>query len=133
MEKVGAKWNYLSQGFSQKVASTSCFVFNSLPASVDFSCLLIAFANILDQDQAQQNVRPDLDPNCLTHMVLIKSSIQREKYGTINFSDLFTILGLWVLRLAVSHINESDCKIMSPEHYFSWKVYNTIASWDLLK
>ena len=24
------------------------------------------FANSLDQDQAQQNVRPDLDPNCLT-------------------------------------------------------------------
>ena len=33
-------------------------------------------------------------------------------------SDLFTILGLWVLGLVVSHINESRCKLMSPEHYF---------------
>ena len=29
-------------------------------------CLLITFANSLDPDQVQQNVRPDLDPNCLT-------------------------------------------------------------------
>ena len=28
--------------------------------------LLITFANSLDPDQAQQNVGPDLDPNCLT-------------------------------------------------------------------
>ena len=28
--------------------------------------LLTAFANSLDPDQAQQNVGPDLDPNCLT-------------------------------------------------------------------
>ena len=35
-----------------------------------------------------------------------------------NGSDSFTILGLWVLGLAVSHINESNCKLMSPEHYF---------------
>ena len=27
---------------------------------------LIAFANSLDQNQARQNVGPDLDPNCLT-------------------------------------------------------------------
>ena len=30
----------------------------------------------------------------------------------------FTILGLWVLGLAISHFNESNCKHMSPEHYF---------------
>ena len=29
-------------------------------------CLLITFANSFDPDQARQNVRPDLDPNCLT-------------------------------------------------------------------
>ena len=46
--------------------STSSFVFNSLPPRVDFCCLLITFANSLDQDQASQNVGPDLDPNCLT-------------------------------------------------------------------
>ena len=55
-----------SQGFSQKVVSTSYFVFNSLPARGDFCCLLIIFANSLDQDQARQNVGPDLDPNNLT-------------------------------------------------------------------
>ena len=33
-------------------------------------------------------------------------------------SGSFTILGLWVLGLAVSHINESNCKLMSPEHFF---------------
>ena len=40
--------------------------FNSLPASGDFCCLLITFANSLDPDQARQIVGPDLDPNCLT-------------------------------------------------------------------
>ena len=33
----------------------------------------------------------------------------------------FKILGLWVLGLAVSHINESNRKLMSPEHYFNDK------------
>ena len=68
-----AKWKKLepnitnsSQGFSQKVVSTSCSVFNSSPASGDFCCLLITFANSLDPDQARQNVGPDLDSNCLT-------------------------------------------------------------------
>ena len=68
-----AKWknlepndiNIYSQGFNQKVVSTSCFVFNSLPARGDSCCLLITFANSLDPDQARQNVGPDLDPNCL--------------------------------------------------------------------
>ena len=68
-----AKWKKLepneinfSQGFSQKVISTCCFVFNSLPARGDFCCLLITFANSLNPDQARQVVGPDLDPNCLT-------------------------------------------------------------------
>ena len=68
-----AKWKKLeqneinfSQGFSQKVVSTSFFVLNSLPARVNFCCLLITFANSLDPDQAQQNVGPDPDQNCLT-------------------------------------------------------------------
>ena len=57
-----AKWKKLepndinfSQGFSQKVVSTS-FIFNSLPARADFYCLLITFANSLDPDQTRQNV-----------------------------------------------------------------------------
>ena len=65
-----AKWKKLepneihfSQGFSQKVVSTSCFVFNSLPLGATF---VVCFANTLDPDQIQQNVWPNLDPNCLT-------------------------------------------------------------------
>ena len=42
----------------------------------------------------------------------------------------FTILGLWVLGLAVSHVIVSNCKLMSQEHFFSRQVCNTIASWD---
>ena len=68
-----AKWKKLepndinsSQGFSQKVVSTSCFVFNSLPTRADFYCLFITFANNLEPDQARQNVGPDLDPNSLS-------------------------------------------------------------------
>ena len=47
-----------------------------------------------------------------------------------TYSNSFTILGLWVLWLAVSHINESNCKLMSLDYYFSWQVTvcNTIAS-----
>ena len=41
-------------------------ILNSFPAGGDFCRLLITFANSLDPDQARQNVRPDLDPNCLT-------------------------------------------------------------------
>ena len=65
-----AKWKKLelneiefSQGFSEKVVSRSCSLFNSLPASSDFCHLLITFANSLDPDH---NVGSDLDPNCLT-------------------------------------------------------------------
>ena len=32
----------------------------------------MTFANSLDSDQALQNVRPELDPNCLTLMVFLK-------------------------------------------------------------
>ena len=39
---------------------------NSFLASSEFCCLLIIFANCLDQGQYRQNVRPDQDPNCLT-------------------------------------------------------------------
>ena len=55
-----------SQGFSQKVISRSCSVFNSLPASGKLCHLLITFANSLDKEQARQNVGPVLGPNCLT-------------------------------------------------------------------
>ena len=39
---------------------------NSFPTIGDFCHLLITSANSLDPDQTRQNVRPDLDPNCLT-------------------------------------------------------------------
>ena len=51
--------------FSQKVVSTSCSVFNSLPASSDFCHLLITFANSLYPAQARHDAGPDLGPNCL--------------------------------------------------------------------
>ena len=41
-----------------------------------------------------------------------------KKLPYIECSDSFKILDLGVLGLAVSHINESNCKLMSPEHYF---------------
>ena len=59
-----AKWKKLepneidlSEGFSQEVVSTSCSVFNSLPATSDFCHLLITFANSLDPDQANTKCR----------------------------------------------------------------------------
>ena len=58
-EFVVAKWKKLepneidfSLGFSQKVVSRSCSVFNSSPASGNFCYLLITFANSLVPDQA---------------------------------------------------------------------------------
>ena len=41
----------------------STLIFNSFLTSGDFFRLLITFANSLDPDQDQQNVRPDLDQN----------------------------------------------------------------------
>ena len=35
-------------------------------------CLLRTFSNNLDPDQAQQDIKPDLDPNCLTLRVFLK-------------------------------------------------------------
>ena len=45
---------------------------NVLLDSGNFCYLLITFTNSLDTDQAQQNVSPDLDPNCLTLIMLLK-------------------------------------------------------------
>ena len=76
-----AKWKKLEPNefnFSQKIVSTSCFVFNFLPTSDDICCLLITFANSLDPDQAQQNVGPDLDPNCLTPGWFCKNPASKE-------------------------------------------------------
>ena len=40
--------------------------FNYLPARHHFCRLLLIFATSIDPDQARRNIRPDLDPNCLT-------------------------------------------------------------------
>ena len=57
-------WNTMLYLINQNILGP--YVINSFPASGDFCCLLITFANSLDPDQAQQNVGSDLDPNCLT-------------------------------------------------------------------
>ena len=41
--------------------------------------MLITFANSLDPDQAQQNVRPDLDPNCLTLLTVFLEDLKKKK------------------------------------------------------
>ena len=52
-------------------------IINSLPASVNFCHLLIIFANSLDQDQDRQDVGPDLEPNCVTLIVLLKEFFRK--------------------------------------------------------
>ena len=56
------------------------------------------------------------------------TKLNHQKHGSLNlitfifdttFSDSLSILGLWVLGLADTHKNESNSKLMSPEHYFS--------------
>ena len=62
---------------------------NSLPTECH---LLITFANSLDPDQAWQNVRPDLDPNCLTHWWhswknFLKKLILKNRQTTKNLNN----------------------------------------------
>ena len=68
-----AKWKKLEpneidfhQGFSQKLVSRHCSVFNYLQASCDLS----SADNLSKQfgtRSGPKNIGPDLDPNCLTH------------------------------------------------------------------
>ena len=53
---------------------------NSFLASTEFCCLLITFTNSLDPNQDQQNVGPDLDPNCLTLIVFLKEFFEKVDY-----------------------------------------------------
>ena len=46
--------------------------------------LLIIFANSLDPDQAEQNVKPDLDPNCLK---LEKTLAEDRRAGRNMYDD----------------------------------------------
>ena len=56
---------------------------------------------------------------CSLFIMLCLGSIGMESVISEPCSDSFTILGIWVLGLADTHINGSNCKLMSPEHYFS--------------
>ena len=47
------------------------------PSTLCLHRLLVTFANSLDPDQAQQNVGPDLDLNCLTLMVFLKDFFEK--------------------------------------------------------
>ena len=50
-----------------RLVSCAVLVRPWLPSVLPCLCrLLITFANSFDPDQARHNVRPDLDPNCLT-------------------------------------------------------------------
>ena len=62
---------------------------NSFLASGNFCRLLITFENSLDPDQAQQNVRPDLDPSCLTHtlMVFVKNFLEKAGFWKTSADD----------------------------------------------
>ena len=52
--------------FKTSVTLRKKVLWNPFLASGDLCRLLVVFANSLDPDQDQQNVSPDLDPNCLT-------------------------------------------------------------------
>ena len=47
------------------------------PSLLAVTCLLITIANSLDQDQAQLNVGPVLDPNFLVLMVFLKDFLEK--------------------------------------------------------
>ena len=53
---------------------------NSFLAGGEFCCLLITFANSLDPDQDRLNVGPDLVPNGLTLIMVLK-----EFFEKVNF------------------------------------------------
>ena len=52
---------------------------NSLLASREFCYLEITFAYILDPDQDQLNISPDLDPNCLKLFFFFKKVSRRQQ------------------------------------------------------
>ena len=70
--------NFYAQKFCLSIYQSSEFLkwslpvdeFNPLLASSDFCRLLITFANRLDLDQDHDSVGPDLDPNCLSCLIL---------------------------------------------------------------
>ena len=65
--------------------------------------------------------------NTKNRNAILNLSIQANRHYIIQwFIDNF---GLWVLGLAVSHIHESNCKLMSPEYYFNDKSAILLHPW----
>ena len=56
------------------------WLLNSFLASGYICRLLITFENRLDPDQDRQNVGPDLDPNRLTLIVLLKDFFKKDHF-----------------------------------------------------
>ena len=66
------------------------------------------------------NERPALlSDKLFAHWVCFDALRPSQQLFSCDISDSFTIWGLWVLGLAVSHSNGSNCKTLSPEHYLS--------------
>ena len=63
---VRQKVDCMSVNSMDMVKSGKLNPFSSFLVSHNFCHLLLTFANSLNPDQDQQNVGPDLDPNCLT-------------------------------------------------------------------
>ena len=63
----------------------------TLHASGEFCHLLLIFANSLDPDQAQQNVGPDLDPNCLTLIAFLKEIFEKANFKKKSEEDKNTM------------------------------------------
>ena len=54
--------------------------------------LLPTFANSLDPDQAQQNIRPDLDPNWLRLIVFLKYLFEKANFEKTQMPRLIGVL-----------------------------------------
>ena len=113
------------------------YTINSFPANGNFCCLLITFANSVDPDQAWQNVRSDLDPNCLTFwwysrkiffekVNFLKNPQTTEKHAKLP--SMQRINELWRPGLA------PDKALFSSEKfwyfsYFSMKIHVMVTLW----
>ena len=57
------------------------------------------------------------DSHEISYLIFIRK-LGKMSQNLWSYSDSFTILGLWVLRLAVSNINESQLQTYESKHYF---------------
>ena len=75
---------FSSEDFFRSLRKNTIKVSNSLDPG-QFHCSVMpdqvpTFANSLDQDQAQQNVGPDLDPNWLRLIVFLKYLFEKANF-----------------------------------------------------